>query len=117
MLLFTNLISLVSYSNNKLVFVDNFIIYSNTSKDLMYTCSLTTKTEQQITSGILSHRHLNCRNVEISADPCAEIILRQGLLVIHQTFVFLQSRCTNDHTVINVATEIDRNLHNTSLKI
>ncbi len=54
-------------------------------------------------------------NVETSADSSAQISLRQGSRVIHQTFVCCQSHRTNDRTLINPAAEIDRNLHVTPL--
>lgn len=41
-------------------------------------------------------------NVEISAGPSAEIILRQASHVIHETFVCRQSHHTNDCILINV---------------
>ncbi len=55
-------------------------------------------------------------SVETSADPCAQINLRQSSHVIHETFVCHQSHRTNDRTLINVAAENNRHLNITSLK-
>lgn len=49
--------------------------------------------------------------IKIGADLDAEIILRQGSRVIYETFVLLQSECTTDRVLINVAAEIDRHLN------
>ncbi len=42
-------------------------------------------------------------DVETSADPCAQINLRQSSRVIYETFVCRQSHRTKDRTLINVA--------------
>ncbi len=44
-------------------------------------------------------------NVETSAEPCAQINLRQSSRVIYETFVWRQSHRTKDRTLINVAAE------------
>lgn len=54
-------------------------------------------------------------NVETSADSSAEIILRQGSRVIHETFVSRQSERKNDRVLINVAAENKRHLNITPL--
>ncbi len=51
-------------------------------------------------------------NVETSADPCAQINLRQSSRVIYETFVCHQSH----RTLINVAAENNRHLNITPLK-
>ncbi len=55
-------------------------------------------------------------NVETSADPSAQINLRQSSRVIYETFVCRQSHRTKDRTLINVAAENNRNLNITPLK-
>ncbi len=55
-------------------------------------------------------------NVETSADPCAQINLRQSSRVIYETFVCRQSHRTKDRTLINVAAENNRHLNITPLK-
>ncbi len=55
-------------------------------------------------------------NVEMSADPCAQINLRQSSRVIYETFVCCQSHRTKDRTLINVAAENNRHLNITPLK-
>ncbi len=50
-------------------------------------------------------------NVETSADPSAQINLRQSSRVIYETFVWRQSHCTKDRTLINVAAENNRRLN------
>ncbi len=53
-------------------------------------------------------------NVEMSADLSAQINLWQG--VIHETFIWRQSHCTDDYTLINVAAENNRHLNIMPLK-
>ncbi len=55
-------------------------------------------------------------NVETSADPSAQINLRQSSRVIYETFVWRQSHRTKDRTLINVAAENNRRLNITPLK-
>ncbi len=55
-------------------------------------------------------------NVETSADPSAQINLRQSSRVIYETFVCRQSHRTKDRTLINVAAENNRHLNITPLK-
>ncbi len=55
-------------------------------------------------------------NVETSADPSAQINLRQSSRVIYETFVCRQSHHTKDRTLINVAAENNRHLNITPLK-
>lgn len=55
-------------------------------------------------------------NVETSADPCAQINLRQSSRVIYETIVCRQSHRTKDRTLINVAAENNRHLNITPLK-
>ncbi len=55
-------------------------------------------------------------NVETSADPSAQINLRQSSRVIYETFVCRQSHRTKDRTLINVAAENNRRLNITPLK-
>lgn len=56
-------------------------------------------------------------NVETSADPSTEIILRQGSRVIHETFVSRRSQRKNDRVLINVVAENNRHLNITPLNI
>lgn len=56
-------------------------------------------------------------NVEMSANPSTEIILRQSSHVIHETFVCCQAHHKNDHMLINVAAQNNRHLNITLLKI
>ncbi len=67
-----------------------------------------------------AHRHtvglIYQSNVETSADPCAQINLRQSSRVIYETFVCRQSHRTKDRTLINVAAENNRHLNITPLK-
>ncbi len=55
-------------------------------------------------------------NVETSADPSAQINLRQSSHVIYETFVCRQSHRTKDRTLINVAAENNRHLNITPQK-
>ncbi len=55
-------------------------------------------------------------NVETSADPSAQINLRQSSRVIYETFVCRQSHRTKDRTLINVAAENNRHLNIPPLK-
>ncbi len=55
-------------------------------------------------------------NVEMSANPCAQINLQQSSHVIHETFVCRQSHRMNDRTLINVAAENNRCLNIIPLK-
>ncbi len=55
-------------------------------------------------------------NVEMSADLSAQINLRQGSGVIHETFIWRQSHCTDDCTFINVVADNHRYLNIMPLK-
>ncbi len=54
-------------------------------------------------------------NVETTADPSAQINLRQSSRVIYETVVCRQSHRTKDSTLINVAAENNHNLNITPL--
>ncbi len=55
-------------------------------------------------------------SVETSADPSAQINLRQSSHVIYETFVCRQSHHTKDRTLIHVVTENSHHLNITALK-
>ncbi len=55
-------------------------------------------------------------NVETSADPCAQINLRQSSRVIHETFICCHSHRMNACMLINVAAENNRHVNITPLK-
>ncbi len=54
--------------------------------------------------------------VDTSADPSAQINLRQSSRVIYETFACRQSHHKKDRTLINVAAENNRHLNITPLK-
>ncbi len=55
-------------------------------------------------------------NIDTSADPHAQIHLRQSSHVLYETFVWRQSQRTKDCTFVNVAAENNRHLNITPPK-
>ena len=56
-------------------------------------------------------------NTGTSADPSAEIILRQGSRVVHETFISRQSQRMNDRALINAVAKNNRHINTMPLYI